>query len=410
MPDMAGVIFLDLDGFTGVNDLVGHGAGDVALAQAARRLRAAVPARDTVARWGGDEFTVLVETAAGHEIKELAERLAEAIAGEPFRVADRDVRLSASVGVALAGSSERTPDLLLRNADIAMSRAKAVGGDRVEIYAEYMHADVVRRSELASDLKRAIERGELTLAYQPVIELATSRVVGAEALVRWRRGDDDIEPREFLAVAEDSGLGEALGEWVLRTACAQGAQWREAGWDLFVSVNLSARQLSGSRLTAELVGVLAQAGLDPSALAIEVSERILLAQADEIRGRLAELREVGVRLVIDNFGSGHASLGYLSELPVDMIKIDQSYVGGLGHDPALTLLTRTIIQIGRDLGVEVIAQGVEQPRELAELKEMGCAYGQGCLLARPMTAPALEALLTETASQPRARVSKAGAA
>jgi diguanylate cyclase (GGDEF)-like protein len=411
MPDMAGLIFLDLDGFTLVNDSAGHGAGDVVLAQAARRLRAAVPARDTVARWGGDEFAVLVETAAGQETTELAERLAQAIAGEPFRVADREVILSASVGAALVGSSERTPDLLLRNADVAMSRAKAAGGDRVELYAEYMHADVVRRVELASDLKRAIDRGELTAVYQPVIELATSRVIGAEAYARWQRGDEDVEPRELLAVAEDCGLSGALGEWVLRAACAQGEQWRAAGWDVIVAVNISARQLSAPRLPAELAGVLAETGLDPSALAIEMSERVLLAQADQVAGRLAELRGLGVRLAIDDFGTGYASLAHLRELPVDIIKIDPFFVAGLGHDPTLTLLTRTITQVGRDLGMEVIAEGVEQSRQLTELTEMGCRYGQGLLLARPMSASAVETLFRDTASQPpRTRVSKAGAA
>jgi len=411
MPDRAGVIFLDLDGFTAVNDSAGHGAGDVVLAQAARRLRAAVPARDTVARWGGDEFAVLVETAAGNEVTELAERLAEAIAGEPFRVADREVSLSASVGAALAGSSARTPDLLLRNADVAMSRAKTSGGNRVELYAEYMHEDVMRGMELAGDLKRAIDRGELTLVYQPVIELATSRVIGVEADVRWQRGDEDIEPRELLAMAEDGGLSGALGEWILRAACAQGEQWRAAGWDVIVAVNLSGRQLTESRLTAELASVLAETGLDPSALVIEVSERTLLARADQVATRLAELRGLGVRLAVDGFGTGYASLAYLRELPVDIIKIDPSFVAGLGHDPTLTLLTRTITQVGRDLGMEVVAEGIEQPRELAELAEMGCRYGQGLLLARPMAAPAVEALFGDTAGQPpRAHVTNAGAA
>ncbi|HEX3965031.1 MAG TPA: EAL domain-containing protein [Trebonia sp.] len=411
MPDMAGLIFLDLDGFTLVNDSAGHGAGDVVLAQAARRLRAAVPARDTVARWGGDEFAVLVETAAGQEITELAERLAEAIAGEPFRVTDREVALSASVGAALVSSSERTPDLLLRNADVAMARAKAAGGNRVELYAEYMHADVVRRMELASDLKRAIDRGDLTLVYQPVIELATSRVIGVEAYVQLRRADEDIEPRELLAVAEDCGLSGALGERVLRTACAQGEEWRAAGWDVIVAVNLSARQLTAPRLPTELAGVLAETGLDPSALAIELSERTLLEQADQVAGRLAELRGLGVRLAIDDLGTGYASLAHLRELPVDIIKIAPFFVAGLGHDPTLTLLTRTITQVGRDLGIEVIAEGVEQPRQLTELTEMGCRYGQGLLLGRPMTASAVEALFRDTSTQPpRARVSKAGAA
>jgi EAL domain-containing protein (putative c-di-GMP-specific phosphodiesterase class I) len=274
-----------------------------------------------------------------------------------------------------------------------------------------MHADVVRRMELASDLKRAIDRGELTLVYQPVIELATSRVIGVEAYVQLQRGDEDIEPRELLAVAEDCGLSGALGEWMLRTACAQGEEWRAAGWDVIVAVNLSARQLTAPRLPAELAAVLAETGLDPSVLAIEVSERTLLAQADQVAGRLAELRGLGVRLAIDDLGTGYASLAHLRELPVDIIKIAPFFVAGLGHDPTLTLLTRTITQVGRDLGMEVIAEGVEEPRQLTELTEMGCRYGQGLLLARPMTAPAVEALFRDTATQPpRARVSKAGAA
>ena len=198
---------------------------------------------------------------------------------------------------------------------------------------------------------------------------------------------------------------------MLRTACAQGEQWRAAGWDVVVAVNISARQLSTPRLPAELAGVLAETGLDPSALAIEMSERTLLAQADQVAGRLAELRGLGVRLAIDDFGTGYASLAHLRELPVDIIKIDPLFVAGLGHDPTLTLLTRTITQVGRDLGMEVIAEGVEQPRQLTELTEMGCRYGQGLLLARPMSASAVETLFRDTTSQPpRGRVSKAGAA
>jgi diguanylate cyclase (GGDEF)-like protein len=409
---LAGVIFLDLDGFTGVNDSAGHGAGDLVLAQAARRLRAVVPARNPVARWGGDEFAVLVEKPAGvAEVTELAERVAQAIAEEPFKVNDQEIGLTASVGAAMANAGEKSPDLLLRNADVAMSRAKASGGDRVEVYAEHMHADVARRMQLASDLKRAIDRDELTLVYQPIVELATSRVIGAEALVRWHLDREEIAPREFLAVADDSGLSGPLGEWVLRTAAGQGARWRSEGWDIFVAVNLSPRQLAAQKFPAELAGVLADAGLAPSSLAVEVNERILVEGADEVVSRLTELRELGVRLAIDDFGTGYASLAYLRELPVDIIKIDPSFVSGLGGDPTLTLLTRTIAQVGRDLGIEVIAEGIEHPRQLAELKEMGCTYGQGFLLARPLPAAGVDAMLQSAAPQPPvARVSKAGAA
>ena len=392
-PDrQAGVIFLDLDGFTEVNDLVGHGAGDLVLAQAARRLREVVPAQETVARWGGDEFAVLLENAAGgQEIVELAERLAGIVAGAPFKVAEREIGLTASVGVALA--DESAPGVVLRNADVAMAKAKDSGGARVEVYAPQMHADVVRRLDMASDLQRAITREELTLQYQPIVELATSRVIGAEALVRWWRGDEAVSPRAFLTVAEDSGLINALGEWVLRKACAQGAAWRDASWDVGISVNIGLRQLNAPQFSAQVAAALAETGLPPSALTIEVSERMLVEDAGLIGDRLAELRDLGVKLAIDDFGTGYASLAHLRQLPADIIKIDPSFVSGLGDDPVLTLLTRTIVQVGRDLGMQVVAEGIEQPRQLAELKEMGCGYGQGFLVARPMAAPGVEALI-----------------
>jgi diguanylate cyclase (GGDEF)-like protein/PAS domain S-box-containing protein len=396
----AGVIFLDLDRFTAVNDSVGHGAGDLVLAQAARRLRAVVPGHDTVARWGSDEFAVLVEKPAERaEIAELGDRLAGAIAAEPFRVAGQLVSLTASVGVALVGPDTDSPGLVLRNADVAMSRAKDAGGDRVEVYAAHMHADVVRRLELVSDLQRAIANGELTLQYQPVVDLATSRVTGAEALVRWWRGEQAVPPREFLRVAEESGLIVPLGDWVLREACAQGAAWRLASWDVGVSVNLSARQISAPSFPAEVASVLAETGLPASALTVEVNERILVEHAALVVDRLAELRGLGVRLAIDDFGTGYASLAYLRQLPVDIIKIDPSFVDGLGRDETLALLTRTVVQVGHDLGIQVVAEGIEQPRQLAALREMGCGYGQGFLVARPMAAPGVEALIRTAAAE-----------
>jgi diguanylate cyclase (GGDEF)-like protein len=405
-PDrQAGVIFLDLDGFTEVNDLVGHGAGDLVLAQAARRLREVVPAQETVARWGGDEFAVLLENAAApQEIVELAERLAGVVAAAPFRVAEREIGLTASVGVALA--DESAPGVVLRNADVAMAKAKDSGGARVEVYAPQMHADVVRRLDMASDLQRAISREELTLQYQPIVELATSRVIGAEALVRWWRGDEAVSPRAFLTVAEDSGLINQLGEWVLRKACAQGAAWRDESWDVGISVNIGLRQLNAPQFSAQVAAALAETGLPPSALTIEVSERMLVEDAGLIGDRLAELRDLGVKLAIDDFGTGYASLAHLRQLPADIIKIDPSFVSGLGDDPVLTLLTRTIVQVGRDLGMQVIAEGIEQPRQLAELKEMGCGYGQGFLVARPMAAPGVEALI-RTGSSPELGISGA---
>ena len=402
-----GVIFLDLDRFTAVNDSVGHGAGDLVLAQAARRVRAIVPVQDTVARWGSDEFAVLVENAGGAaELSELAERLVGAISAEPFRVAGQQIALTASVGVALAGRDPGTPDhpddptgLVLRNADVAMSRAKETGGDRAEVYAAHMHANVVRRLEIVTDLQHAISNGELTLQYQPIVELATSRVVGAEALVRWWRGGKGsgegrwVGPREFLGAAEESGLIVPLGEWVLRQACTQGAAWRRSSWDVGVAVNLSARQITAPGFTAQVAAILAETGLPSTALTVEVNERILVEEDGLIADRLAELHQMGVRMAIDDFGIGYASLAYLRQLPLDIIKIDPSFVAGLGHDDTLTLLTRTVVQVGRELGLRVIAEGIEQPRQLSALREMGCDYGQGFLVARPMAAPGVEALI-----------------
>jgi diguanylate cyclase (GGDEF)-like protein/PAS domain S-box-containing protein len=388
----AGAILLDLDGFTSVNDSVGHGAGDLLLAQAARRLRAAVPSQDTVARWGGDEFAVLVENAASAgEIVDIAERLAASIAATPFRVADRDVPLTASVGVALAGTEDSA--YLLRNADVAMSRAKESGGGRVEVFAAHMHADVIRRLELASDLRRAITERELSLDYQPVLDLGTAAVSGAEALVRWWRAGELVSPAEFLGVAEDSGLIVPLGDWVLREACGQAAAWRASGLAIGVSVNFSPRQVSAARFTETVLTALADSGLEPGALTLEVAERVLIEGAGPMVDGLAELRRLGIRLAIDDFGTGHASLAYLRRLPVDIIKIDPSFVAGLGQDPTLAMLTRTIVRVGRDLGIEVVAEGIERPEQLDLLREMGCGLGQGFLLARPMAAREVVALI-----------------
>jgi diguanylate cyclase (GGDEF)-like protein len=403
-----GVIFLDLDRFTAVNDSVGHGAGDLVLAQAARRLRAIVPVHDTVARWGSDEFAVLIENAGtGPEVSEIAERLAAAVAAEPFRVAGQQIALTASVGVALAGREPGLPDnpddptgLVLRNADVAMSRAKEAGGDRVEVYAAHMHADVVRRLEIVTDLQRAISNGELTVQYQPIVELATSHVIGAEALVRWWRGGEVVTPGEFLGAAEESGLIVPLGEWVLRQACAQGAAWQGASWDIGISVNLSARQITAPGFATRVAAALAETGLAPGALTVEVNERILVEEDGLVIDRLADLRRTGVRLAIDNFGTGYASLLYLRQSPVDIIKIDPSFVAGLGHDDTLTLLTRTVVQVGRELGLRVVAEGIEQPRQLTALREMGCHYGQGFLVGRPMAASALEALIRTSGEAP----------
>jgi diguanylate cyclase (GGDEF)-like protein/PAS domain S-box-containing protein len=387
------VVFLDLDGFTAVNDSVGHTSGDYLLGQAARRLRSAVRIDDTLARWGGDEFAVLVETGAEAQVVvDLAERLVRAVSQEPFRVADRDVALTASVGVAFAEDGVPSGDLI-RNADVAMARAKELGGRRVEVFAAHMHADVVRRLELAADLQRALAENQFAVEYQPVVDLATSRVTAVEALVRWWRGSTFVPPEQFLGAAEDTGLIVPLSEWILRESCREVAAWRASSWDIGLSVNLSARQITAPRFVETVSEALASSGLPPSALTLEVIEEMLVEDAEETISRLSELRSLGVRLAIDDFGTGYASLAFLRQLPVDMIKIDPSFVSGLGRDETLTLLTRTIVRLGHDLGLIVVAEGIERPEQLELLREMGCTRGQGYLVARPMAARGVDSLM-----------------
>ncbi|MEU6711891.1 EAL domain-containing protein [Nonomuraea sp. NPDC046802] len=387
------VIFLDLDGFTSVNDSVGHASGDYLLGQAARRLRGAVRADDTLARWGGDEFAVLVETGGDAQLAvDLAERLVRAVSQEPFRVADRDVALTASVGVAFTEDDLPAADLI-RNADVAMARSKELGGRRVEVFAAQMHADVVRRLELAADLQRALIEQQFAIEYQPVVDLATSRVTAVEALVRWWRGSVFVPPENFLGPAEDTGLIVPLGEWILREACREVAAWRASSWDIGLSLNLSARQITAPRFVETVEEALAESGLPASALTLEVIEEMLVEDAEETIKRLSELRALGVRLAIDDFGTGYASLAFLRQLPVDMIKIDPSFVSGLGRDDTLTLLTSTIVRLGHDLGLIVVAEGIERPEQLDLLKRMGCTRGQGFLVARPMAARGVDSLM-----------------
>ncbi|MBP2703320.1 EAL domain-containing protein [Microbispora sp. RL4-1S] len=394
------VIFLDLDGFTAVNDSVGHASGDYLLGQAGRRLRSAVRADDTLARWGGDEFAILLEGggSAGSDAQtaiDLAERLVRAVSTDPFRVADRDIALTASVGVAFAEDGLPAGDLL-RNADVAMSRAKELGGRRVEVFATHMHADVVRRLEIATDLQRALHENQFAVEYQPVVDLATSRVTAVEALVRWWRGSTFVPPEQFLGAAEDTGIIVPLSEWILREACREVAAWRASSWDIGLSLNLSARQITAPRFVESVSEALAESGLPASALTLEVIEEMLVEDADDTITKLSELRALGVRLAIDDFGTGYASLAFLRQLPVDMIKIDPSFVSGLGRDETLTLLTRTIVRLGHDLGLIVVAEGIERPEQLELLREMGCTRGQGYLVARPMTARSVDSLMRTT--------------
>ncbi|MCP2339844.1 putative bifunctional diguanylate cyclase/phosphodiesterase [Actinomadura rupiterrae] len=408
-PGTVAVVFVDLDGFTDINDSAGHAAGDQVLAQAARRLRGTVHADDTVARWGGDEFAVMLQLPGSDSqaAVELAERLLRVLSTDPYLVGSKHIALTASVGIAFTGDSDPPEEVepgsgaalrrsaadLIRNGDLAMARAKELGGGRVEVFAPHMHADAVRRLELGSDLQRALAEEEFAVEFQPVVELGTSRVTGVEALVRWWRGSEPVPPEEFIGPAEESGLMIPLGDWVLHEACREVARWRADSWDVGLSVNFTARQIAAPRFVESVAAALEQTGLPPHALTLEVREEVLVEDGGQNVQRLSRLRDLGVRLAIDDFGTGYASLAYLGQLPVDIIKIDPSFVAGLGRDETLTLLTRTIVRLGRDLGLTVVAEGIERPEQLELLREMDCPRGQGFLVARPMAAGRVESLV-----------------
>jgi diguanylate cyclase (GGDEF)-like protein/PAS domain S-box-containing protein len=394
--DVAGVILVDFDGYAAVNETTGHAGGDLILAQAGRRLRAAVTPTATVARWGGDEFAVLLSpeapdlgvAATRQEIIELAEHLAGVIAAESFSVADKEIALTASVGAALAPAGR--PGHMLANAQTALAKAQEAGVGRVEIFAPAMHAEAARRMELAADLGRAIAEHALEIEYQPVMDLASSQIRAVEAVVRWSRGPEPVSPAEFLAVAEESGLIVQLGSWLLRRACRQVATWRALGTDIGLSVACTTRQAGGPGFVSSVLRALDEAALPPEVLTLELSERMLTDSPPSVTADLAGLRGKGIKVALDCFGTGLVSLASLRNSAVDVVKIDASYVAGLDADPTLAALTRSIIQLGRDLGIEVIADGIERPEQRWRLESMGCALGQGPGIAGPMAAGELE--------------------
>jgi diguanylate cyclase (GGDEF)-like protein/PAS domain S-box-containing protein len=395
--EVAGVILIDFDGYAAVNDIAGHAGGDLIIAQAGRRLRAAVPPAATVARWGGDEFAVLLgpgppepglTAATGQEIIELAEHLAGLIASEPFSAAGKEIALTASVGVAMASANR--PGDVLGNAQTALAKAQEAGVGRVEIFGPAMRAESARRLELTADLGRAIAGHALEIEYLPVMDLASAQIRCVEAAVRWSRDREPVSPAEFLAVAEESGLIVQLGSWLLRRACRQVASWRALGTEVGLSVACTARQASGPGFVSSVLSALDEAALPPESLTLEVSERMLTDSPPSVSADLAGLRGKGIKLALNCFGTGLVSLASLRNSAVDVVKIDASYVAGMDADPTLAALTRSIIQLGHDLGVEVIADGIERPEQRWRLETMGCALGQGPGVAGPMSASNLD--------------------
>jgi diguanylate cyclase (GGDEF)-like protein len=385
------VLFTDLDRFKVVNDSFGHSAGDGVLLCVSERLRAAVRPHDTVGRLAGDEFVVVCEDLTDREAVDVAGRVASAVA-EPILLGGRESVITASIGIAHAEPGTRAEDML-RDSDVAMYRAKELGRSRIELFDADMRRRMIDRLEMEQSLRRAIAAGELRLDYQPLVSFDGWKVIAAEALVRWNHPERGVvAPAEFIPLAEESGLILPLGRWVLGEACRQLAVWRAAGRpDLRVTVNLSARQFADPDLIGAVAEALARAGLPPGALWLEITESVLMEEAEATAETLRALKRLGVHLAVDDFGTGYSSLGYLKRFPVDLLKIDRTFIDGLGTDPDDGAIVLAIVSLARALRLDVVAEGVESPGQLDALQRLGCDAVQGFLLGRPGPADGLPA-------------------
>jgi len=389
-------LFIDLDNFKSINDTLGHGAGDELLCSVCARLQNVVRDIDALGRLGGDEFVIVAEGMsldAGPEL--IAERLLDAL-GQPFELRDAENRLTVTASVGIATGDRGSAEELLRDADIAMYRAKWSGKNRYVVFETGMQDAIQTRMELEMDLRMAFERDEFYLVYQPTFDLTSMTPTGMEALIRWRspsRGT--VQPDDFIPLLEETGLIVQVGEWVLGEACRQGAAWHESGFEVGVAVNVSTRQLDTDEFVPVVAGALERSGLDPSALTLEITETTLMSNAEETAQRLVQAKQLGVRIAIDDFGTGYSSLAYLQRFPVDALKIDRSFIARMGQNSEGETLIRTLVQLGKSLAIETLAEGIEQSSELSLLREEHCDTGQGFLFARPLEADACAPFLQE---------------
>jgi diguanylate cyclase (GGDEF)-like protein len=391
------VLFLDLDRFKNVNDSLGHVAGDQMLAATARKLQTTLRPEDVLARQGGDEFTILLSDI--HNASD-ATRVASRIQNElqrPCDVNGRDVTTSASIGIALSTHGYSEPEEVLRDSDIAMYRAKSLGRGRHEIFDSSMQERVMAQLKFEADFRRAVKNEEFCLHYQPIMSLKTNQITGFEALVRWQHPEYGLVlPAEFIPIAEETGLIAPLGHWVLQTACRQLRQWQDLSprnASLSVNVNLSCKQFSQANLIERVKSVLAEAGLLASSLELEITESTVMENAKVAAGMIGQLRNLGVGVQIDDFGTGYSSLSYLHHFPVDVLKIDSSFVSRMTADVESPEIVGTIVQLAHSLGMEVTAEGVETADQLNQLHALACEYGQGYFFSEPVNVESATRLL-----------------
>ncbi len=413
-----GVLFMDLDHFKFVNDSLGHLAGDALIIGFGRRIADALRWKEsddgpggsqfasTLARLGGDEFVILVEDIKhGGDVVAVADMIQQLLT-QPFMIEGQELFASASVGVIADPAVDVNADDVLRNADLALYRAKALGKSQHALYDESMHQEAMKRLKLESELRLALRKNEFIVYYQPIVDLPDMEVVGFEALVRWNRnGEEIVGPAEFIEVAEDTGIILPLGLWVLETACRafQGLAEEPGRQQQYVSVNLSARQFAQADLVIQIANIIKKTGLAPQRLRLEITESVAMVDADRARRVLEELRAIGVKLAIDDFGTGYSSLSCLQDYPLEILKIDRSFVNRMRQGDDGLQMVQTIINLARSLRMKVVAEGVESPDELALLKSMGCDLGQGYLFSKPVP----ENVMRQLAAAPRQEVEEA---
>jgi diguanylate cyclase (GGDEF)-like protein len=396
------VLFIDLDRFKFINDSLGHLAGDELLIKISEKLRECLRPRDTVARLGGDEFVVLVEgDHDGVEVLQIAERIQRKFRS-PFYIRENEVYSSASIGILHASSAHLTSEDMMRDADTAMYQAKKAGKARHEVFDEKMHTEAIETLQLETDLRRAVERDEFVVCYQPIFSLVTGEVEGVEALARWQHPKHgSVPPNRFISLAEEIGMIDRLGNLILKRACTEMRLLERAltlDYPLFLSVNLSCRQFGKSSLVPSIKKILDDTSFSPRNLRLEITESVFFEYQDTAVQMLSQLSSMGIELNVDDFGTGYSNLSYLMRLPISTLKIDKSFVKMIGRSAEDTGLVRAIVSLARTLGLKVVAEGVETPDQLRELERLRCDGAQGYLFAEPMSAAGLQAFLSRGGS------------